>query len=1082
MTKLFYVHSSVLTVVITKSLNFVKKLSDFIKKSYSEDSLRLLLQKHELDKTKYYDYINEDKVVKFNNHIQKDLKEIKKLSFQFLKKIYLKFYNQKPLIIWSSRLICNEYKEILTKFETSTNPKFNSLLDFVASFSNNTNIHYVFIENNFVLQSVLSMLKNDYLQKDDLVKILDFVMNLILPYYNFNVVNEVDNFIGGKINENTEKDDVVMKPAKKYDTNVKITDTALLEYKNEVMQDDNEMDFEHEQSVELTISNETFKEFETKLIKNNFVLINSCLLSLVENGSIEYKLSNNITKKLLDIFLYLWSSYDNSIYIDTTDLLTFLLNLMDDHNIFEETHSNVLGQILKISHLLLISNKNKNFYYRSFLKLLYQIKEINNRLILSIILQDFKDYYGKNDLFEKILDSLCEFNRKNISSLDNTINIKVILDSIEQIDESVIRNGNLNLLEPIIYQLFYFIASDDFSLQTISIQKLNEIFDSVLNRKSLLEIYELFEEKETITNLPNLNENYIAETESFVLKDIIKVLYILQTRNSLSLTKNLMMIFFNLNDIVNNKINTETTDNVSYNNEVFNIIGRDLFLCEFTNEFIKTEKYNFFEGILNIKFELRIQTIHNLNTILLEKKISKRSINNFIIPIYKTFLNPFSYFQINKVSFSVYRLEGQVYELIYKTIESLGVVVKNLTYSEISELLRYFMKLIEKINKKSHMFDESIRSILYKSMSRVLENIKLTNNFKYVDAFETKIKEEISKIFAGNIFDFFRNENMNKNKSELDIEKIQKKVHEVQKSTEDIYKTTITKVNESYKVGKQGKKIGKNGRGKSGKFLKENNEKEQEAIVSVPTIPSVAAIVDQDAEIVIEQPESIQLIDEILIDTSASEEYTDLITFLNEKVYKLLRNLIIDTAKKQQNKTYYIRNFALQPFIEVVKLLNPEKIQFEFRHLLYEVINNLKSKDIDTRDKSREAILFMLEGFGPFISNLIFDELINQLKYGYQRYVMGYTCNFIITYLNKLERKDKQVYFDYLTSSTVPILLEEIFGIISEEKEVEVIIKKYKEAREVKSFETFFILSSNITFKHSILNIVYPLRNIILNR
>jgi hypothetical protein len=268
--------------------------------------------------------------------------------------------------------------------------------------------------------------------------------------------------------------------------------------------------------------------------------------------------------------------------------------------------------------------------------------------------------------------------------------------------------------------------------------------------------------------------------------------------------------------------------------------------------------------------------------------------------------------------------------------------------------------------------------------------------------------------------------------------------------------------------------------------------------------------------------------------------------------------------------------------------MDPRTLKYELISLVYEICNNLKNKDLDAREKSRHAFRILIETMGPFVSNIIFEQIKAQLISGYQRYIRGYTTYYIITILNKLylnfneiesleeikkneianknktdnnnntqlllndylnnenNNKDKinmnkiikkndknkqnledidididmdmdndiniddkdniynnndNIYenfdqnfirkfksfnktdiekvFNFSLGLVVPILLEEIFGEVSEEKEMEALVKRYKEGREIKAYPTFTILSSRLDFKSGILNLIFPIRSFI---
>lgn len=273
--------------------------------------------------------------------------------------------------------------------------------------------------------------------------------------------------------------------------------------------------------------------------------------------------------------------------------------------------------------------------------------------------------------------------------------------------------------------------------------------------------------------------------------------------------------------------------------------------------------------------------------------------------------------------------------------------------------------------------------------------------------------------------------------------------------------------------------------------------------------------------------------------------------------------------------------------------MDPRTLKYELISLVYEIMNNLKNKDLEVRDKARQAIRILIEILGPFILNVLLEQLKSQLSNGYQRYIMGYTCNYIFGILNKIylnfkeieehteavaitksfkennlmdleceleneennqnttiklpskinkikeqivnldntkkseaqkeinninhtntnenllyemknsadliinnnqfdfefiskykkfSKKDIELVFDFSICLVVPILLDELFGEVSEEKEIEQLVKKYKEGKEIKAYSTFSIIASRMDFKSGILNLIFPIRNFVIEK
>ena len=91
---------------------------------------------------------------------------------------------------------------------------------------------------------------------------------------------------------------------------------------------------------------------------------------------------------------------------------------------------------------------------------------------------------------------------------------------------------------------------------------------------------------------------------------------------------------------------------------------------------------------------------------------------------------------------------------------------------------------------------------------------------------------------------------------------------------------------------------------------------------------------------------------------------------------------------------------------------------------------------------------------------------------GYQKHIKNFTIHYLLK--NLIEPKDgnpiENGSLDYCLATILPLINEEIFGGIQEEKEVEEIKKKTPEFKSSKAFDCYQILASIIDFKKTVIN------------
>jgi hypothetical protein len=190
-----------------------------------------------------------------------------------------------------------------------------------------------------------------------------------------------------------------------------------------------------------------------KIIVHNFNDINKSLTSLIFNDKISPTIKDNLTLKIIEILLNIWSLFTNT---DTTktpknynnipsvnELFDFLLKILQrDKKIFG--NKEIFDNVLKLMHILILIKINKingntklrkeiENIYNIFIHLVYKIENFNSRLLLSIILKEFSFLDdSKEKKLEKVLDLLIKLNtnttgkRELGKELDNDAIIEII--------------------------------------------------------------------------------------------------------------------------------------------------------------------------------------------------------------------------------------------------------------------------------------------------------------------------------------------------------------------------------------------------------------------------------------------------------------------------------------------------------------------------------------------------------------------------------------------------------------------------------------------------------------------------------
>lgn len=152
--------------------------------------------------------------------------------------------------------------------------------------------------------------------------------------------------------------------------------------------------------------------------------------------------------------------------------------------------------------------------------------------------------------------------------------------------------------------------------------------------------------------------------------------------------------------------------------------------------------------------------------------------------------------------------------------------------------------------------------------------------------------------------------------------------------------------------------------------------------------------------------------------------------------------------------------------LAITKLLRalPEKsMRLNLPGLLTSVCQILKSRQQDARDTTRDTLIKIANFLGPAYFAFIIKELQGALLRGYMLHVLGFTVNsLLMDMIPRMEVGD----IDYCLADIVDILINDVFGEVGEEKETEEIKNKMKEAKTMRSFESFELLAKIVEFKN----------------
>ena len=118
-----------------------------------------------------------------------------------------------------------------------------------------------------------------------------------------------------------------------------------------------------------------------------------------------------------------------------------------------------------------------------------------------------------------------------------------------------------------------------------------------------------------------------------------------------------------------------------------------------------------------------------------------------------------------------------------------------------------------------------------------------------------------------------------------------------------------------------------------------------------------------------------------------------------------------------------------------------------------------------------------------FISSLdqifilkFFESMKSSMKSGYQRHIFAYSVNYLLQFVTNY--KICEISLELI----MPILLDELFGDINEEKEIGNLVNKYKESKENKGLNSMELIGRNISIKFLVNDLITPMKNYLMKR
>jgi U3 small nucleolar RNA-associated protein 20 len=164
--------------------------------------------------------------------------------------------------------------------------------------------------------------------------------------------------------------------------------------------------------------------------------------------------------------------------------------------------------------------------------------------------------------------------------------------------------------------------------------------------------------------------------------------------------------------------------------------------------------------------------------------------------------------------------------------------------------------------------------------------------------------------------------------------------------------------------------------------------------------------------------------------------------------------------------------------VKLLKLLPEDQVNQFLPPVLLDVSSILRSKVQESRDIARRTLAEITMLLGPQYFGFILRELRSALPRGAQLHILSFTLHsLLVVTADTFKTGD----LDYCLSAIVSIVVDDVFGLIGQEKDAEGYTSKMKEVRSNKSYDSMELLAKHATIAH-LHHLVLPLQAILKDK
>ncbi|KAI8958948.1 armadillo-type protein [Daldinia sp. FL1419] len=164
--------------------------------------------------------------------------------------------------------------------------------------------------------------------------------------------------------------------------------------------------------------------------------------------------------------------------------------------------------------------------------------------------------------------------------------------------------------------------------------------------------------------------------------------------------------------------------------------------------------------------------------------------------------------------------------------------------------------------------------------------------------------------------------------------------------------------------------------------------------------------------------------------------------------------------------------------VKILQVLPSESLNQKLPGVLTDICHILRSKAWESREMARSTLSTMASLLGPSYFGFILNELRGALTKGYQLHVLSYTMHTILVHVTpQFQAGD----LDYCLDKIVSVIMDDIFGVVGQEKDAEEYVSKMKEIKSSKSQDSMELIARTASINH-LVDLVRPLQSLLLEK